>query len=88
MLSKFFGMPFWQNVVAGLLCFFIVTGGLLLAFNKSIIGFYKLIKITAESQVVTMKDGTIFYNFPDKTIIEKKDGGMMVIPGSPKFMTK
>ncbi len=80
MLNKFFGMPFWQNVVAGLFCFVIVSGGFFLVFNKSITGFYKLSRIIAESQIITMKDGTKIYSLQGYTHIERKDGSAAIIP--------
>jgi hypothetical protein len=80
MVKKFFGMPFWQSFVAGLLCFVFVSGVVFVAFKKSIIGIYKLSKIIMESQIITIKDGTKIYDWQGYSIIERKDGSIEIIP--------
>ena len=80
MSNKFFGMPFWQNVVAGIFSFIIVSGGLSLIFRESISRFIKLSKIVAESHIFTMEDGTKIYSLQGYTHIERKDGSSAVIP--------
>jgi len=79
-IKRFFGMPFWQSFAAGLLCFFVVSGGVFYFLGKTFIGIYKISKLVSETQIITTKDGTKVYEFGNNIIIERKNGTTEIIP--------
>lgn len=87
-IKRFFGIPFWQSFLAGLLSGLIVSTSFYSYIKKAMGMVVRVTKGVVKSAVVTSPDGTSYYNYRGPKgeqyfVIEEKNGKKTFIYKGP-----